>query len=303
MEARIASWNIESRGSDYETGERGTASHIMQGIQQLNADILVLPDAFAGEAAPAFDAGMREQGYKWHDVLYGDKGRDWSLSHTGVESGMRVATRWEVVDVEEVRWGVSRRRMIVMVVRDPATGKLWRIIGAHFDDRTEENRVSQVQDGANYLHHVEEMSTALVGDLNTAHGDDWRARMFGNRAMRYIARHIPSHVTATPGEFPDNLYGFAVRGTDMLSGKALELLKQSTNLRDLDSKRQATATLKLNSFSWLPSIRILQLDHIYATSDIQTDGVKVWPDGGSDHRAISALLRVLDTRQTNKLVL
>jgi endonuclease/exonuclease/phosphatase family metal-dependent hydrolase len=294
VEARIASWNIESRGSDYEADKRGTAAHILRGIQQLNADILVLPDAFAGEAAPVFDAGMREQGYGWRDVLYGDEGRDWTLSHTGVESGMRVATRWEIVDVEEVRWGMSRRRMIVMMVRNPASGGLLRVIGMHLDDRTEEHREEQIKGMAGYLNSIDEVPTIAMGDFNAVHGSDLRARFLGSTFMRWMARNIPSRTVPPPGDFADDIRGFAMRGTDMMSGRALRQLEERTNLRDLDPKHRATATLKLHGLHWLPSWRILQLDHMFATPDIATDGIKVWPDGGSDHRAISAVIRVSD---------
>jgi len=90
-----------------------------------------------------------------------------------------------------------------------------------------------------------------------------------------------------PGDFADDIHGFAMRGTDMMSGRALQLLEQKTNLRDLDPKHRATATLKLHGLMWLPSWRIMQLDHIYASPDITAGFVEVWPDGGSDHRAVS----------------
>jgi endonuclease/exonuclease/phosphatase family metal-dependent hydrolase len=287
VEIKVASWNLESRGSDYETAKRGTTAHILEGIERIDADVMVLPDAFAEQAAPAFDARLHELGYDWHDVLYGDEGRNWSLSHTGKESGMRVLSRFEIIDIEEVHWGKSQRGMIVMVVRDPSSGGLLRVIGVHLDDRTEDYRESQIKSLAEYYQHAKAMPTLAMGDFNAVHGNDIKSRLLGSKFMRWAARNIPSRAVPPPGDFADDIRGFAMRGTDMMSGRALRLLEQQTNLCELDSKHRPTATLKLHGLMWLPSWRILQLDHIYASPEIKASVVKVWPDGGSDHRAIS----------------
>lgn len=291
MEIKAGSWNLESRLSDYEKSGRGTAEHILQGIEQLDADVLVLPDAFAGKVAPGVDDHLRDMGYQWHDVLYGDLGRNWSLSHSGKESGMRVLSRLEIVDVEEVQWGLSERRMIVMVVRDP-DGGLLRVIGVHLDDRTEEHRESQIGDMTAYLENAEQLRTLAMGDFNAVHGNDMRARLLGNKFMRWIARHIPSRSVPPPGDFADDIRGFAMRATDMMSGRALRLLEQRTGLRDLDAKHKATATLKLHGLEWLPSVRIVQLDHIFASPEIKDSKVNIARDGGSDHRAVSASIEI-----------
>lgn len=293
MAIKVGSWNLESRLSGYEKSGRGTAEHILQGIERLNADVLVLPDAFAGEPAVGVDERLREMGYQWHDVLYGDKGRNWSLSHTGKESGMRVLSRLEIVDSEEVRWGMSQSRKIVIVVRDPESGSLLRVIGIHFDDRTEEHRESQINDMVKYLQGGKQLPTLAMGDFNAVHGSDLRARILGSRGMRWMARHIPSRTVPPPGDFADDIRGFAMRGTDMMSGRVLRLLEQKTNLRDLDPQHRATATLKLHGLVWLPSVRIMQLDHIYASPAIAAEDVTIWPDGGSDHRAVSTTISLM----------
>lgn len=292
MAIKVGSWNLESRLSGYEKSGRGTAEHILQGIERLNADVLVLPDAFAGEPAVGVDERLREMGYQWHDVLYGDKGRNWSLSHTGKESGMRVLSRLEIVDSEEVQWGRSERRMIMMLVRDPEGGVL-RVVGVHLDDRTEEHRESQISDMATYLENAEPLPTLAMGDFNAVHGSDLRARLLGNRFMRWTARHIPSRIVPPPGDFADDIRGFAMRGTDMMSGRVLRLLEQKTNLRDLDPQHRATATLKLHGLVWLPSVRIMQLDHVYASPEIAAEDVAISPDGGSDHRAVSTTISLM----------
>jgi endonuclease/exonuclease/phosphatase family metal-dependent hydrolase len=266
----------------------------LQGIKQLDADVLVLPDAFAGEVASGVDEALRGLGYRWHDVLYGDKGRNWTLSHTGRESGMRVLSRLEIVGVEEVRWGMSRRRMITIVVRDPVSGDLLRVVGIHLDDRTEEHRESQMSDMIEYLEHSGRLPTLAMGDFNAVHGGDLRARLLGSRLVRWVARHIPSHITPPPGDFADDVRGFALRGTDMMSGRALQLLEEQTSLRDLDSKHRATATLKLHGLMWLPSWRIMQLDHMYASPEISADKIQIAKDGGSDHRAIFTTIHIKD---------
>lgn len=289
MNIKVASWNVEGRLTGYKKSGRGSAEHILRGIKRLDADVLVLPDAFLEDVAPGVDDYLRQLGYVWRDVLYNDEGRDWSYAHLGKVSGMRVLSRFEIVETEEIRLGASRRRMIAMAIRLSGGDKL-RVIGVHLDDRTETHRESQIRELAEYLERVEPLSTIVAGDFNAVHSGGLRSRLLGSSIVRWIARHIPSRLTPPPGDFADDIHGFAMRGTDMMSGRALKLLEQKTNLRDLDPRHQATATIKLRSLAWLPSLRVMQLDHIFASSEIKADFVKVWPDGGSDHRAISTYI-------------
>lgn len=284
---KFASWNLEGRLTNYTSGWRGSPEHILQGIEALDADVMVLPEAFLDEPAPGVDERLASLGYKWHDVLYEDVGRSRAVAYMGKLAGMRVLSRVGIDDFEEVRWGETQRRMVAVTVRDPETDEQLKVIGVHLDDRTEELRLSQVEDMAVYINN-ESLPTIVMGDFNAMHGKDWRARILGGRCMRLLARHIPSHITPPPGEFSDDVRGIAMRLTDMGSGEALAELEKRTRLRDLDSRMQATTTLKLRSLPCLPSVRIVQIDHMFASPEIATDRVVVARDGGSDHRAISA---------------
>lgn len=286
MNIKVASWNVEGRLTGYKKTGRGSAEHILQGIKKLDADVLVLPDAFLEDVAPGVDDYLRKLGYVWRDVLYNDEGRNWSYAHLGKVSGMRVLSRLQIVEMEEIRLGMSKRRMIAVVIRHPEGGKL-RVVGVHLDDRTETHRESQIRELTEYLERVDPLSTIVAGDFNAVHSGDLRAKLLGSGFVRWIARRIPSRLTPPPGDFADDIHGFAMRGTDMMSGRALKLLEQKTSLRDLDPRHQATATIKLRSLTWLPSIRVMQLDHVFASPEIKVGSIKIWPDGGSDHRAIS----------------
>jgi hypothetical protein len=46
MAIKVASWNVEGRLSGYVENGRGSAGHILDGIENLDADIVVLPEAF-----------------------------------------------------------------------------------------------------------------------------------------------------------------------------------------------------------------------------------------------------------------
>lgn len=74
----------------------------------------------------------------------------------------------------------------------------------------------------------------------------------------------------------------------MVSGKALALFERQTNMRDLDSQRKPTATPKIRGpLEILPSVPLVQIDHIYANDLIEAGDVRVMHDAGSDHRAIA----------------
>lgn len=290
MNIQVASWNLEGRLTGYKKSGRGSAEHILRGIKQLDADILVLPDAFLENVAPGVDEYLRKLGYVWHDLLYDDQDRNWSYGYLGKVSGMRILSRFEIIEIDEIWWGIGPRRMVV-VVKLPNGNKL-RVVGVHLDDRAEVHRESQVRELVKYLDRVEALPTVVAGDFNAVHGGDLRAKLLGSKFFRWIAHHIPSRLTPPPGDFADDIHGFAMRGTDMMSGRALKLLEQKTNLRDLDPRHKATATIKLRSLAWLPSLRVMQLDHLFASSEIKAGFVRVWQDGGSDHRAVSATIRL-----------
>ncbi len=70
------------------------------------------------------------------------------------------------------------------------------------------------------------------------------------------------------------------------------MLKLRTNLTDADPKKRPTTTPKMRGQEWMPSIRIAQIDHIFVSPEIEVSDFRIARDGGSDHRAISATVKV-----------
>jgi endonuclease/exonuclease/phosphatase family metal-dependent hydrolase len=119
----------------------------------------------------------------------------------------------------------------------------------------------------------------MLGDFN-AMWHEGRGRLISSSLMRSLAGHIP-HA---------DLRYMAVRVADMATGTALGVLTTRTNLRDADSSHHPTTTPKLRHASFMPSIRLIQIDHMLVSPEINVSDFTIGKDGGSDHRAISATL-------------
>jgi endonuclease/exonuclease/phosphatase family metal-dependent hydrolase len=275
---KIASWNVEGRLSGYVEGGRGSAAQVLDVIEALDADIIILPEAYLEAPADGVDDRLAGMGYEIHDVAYGNKDRDWSLEFMGKMPYLRVLSRLAISQVEEVAWA-DTRRLLSMRVRDPETGKEALLLPTHFDDRSEELRLDQAEDATEYI-KKSDLPVIMAGDFN-AMWHKRRARLFGSRLMRFIARHIPH----------ERIRNKAVQFTDMASGETLERLA-AVGLRDADIKLRPTVTPKMRAAPYLPSIPLGQIDHILVSEGIEADEYVVSPDMGSDHRAVSATIRV-----------
>jgi endonuclease/exonuclease/phosphatase (EEP) superfamily protein YafD len=287
MSIRIASWNLEQRLSDgMSRGDRGTPEKILDRIEELDADIVVLPDAFRNAPAEDVDKRLKELGYVWQDVAYNDADRPEQATDNAMPY-MRILSRLAIISSTELRWA-DLRTMLAITVQDPETNEEIEIIGTHLNDRKSSFRLQQGKAAAEYVNRNAKKKI-MTGDWNETHGSGWRARIFGSKVMQFLARHIPSKHELSDEVTYDDLRGFTMRSTDMVSG-ALPIIEEETNLRDLDQKHRATATPKIRGLEWLPSIRLLQLDHMHASSDIDAEPIRIGRDHGSDHRDISTVL-------------
>lgn len=282
MAIKIASWNVEGRLSGYEESGRGSADDILDGIAALDADVVILPEAYLEEVAPGVNERLKSLGYEWQDVEYGENERDWSKEFLGKVPSLRVMSRLAIADVQANCWG-DIRRMLSFTVLDPETEKGIRIFATHLDDRNEQLREIQVDDAVKELEQTE-LPKVMIGDYN-AMWRSGRARLIGSRAMRFVARHMP-HA---------GLRHTLVRLADMATGRVLQKLADSAGLRDADPRHKATTTPKMRDLPFMPSVRVAQIDHAMVSDEIVADGFEVSRDLGADHRAISMLLRVKDT--------
>lgn len=275
MPLRIASWNIEGRLSDLAINQRGTPEHILRSIERLNADILFLAEACSiTGVVDQTRRGITQLGYHIFEVPY-DEGGTVRLKAGVYEPSMMLLSKLPFTHTETVRLG-SLRNAIAARVEDPVSGKQLRILGVHLDDRSETLRLKQVPDLIRLIQATNE-STVVMGDFNALHGRDLLpSRLLRSLPLRMAAKYILSDI--------------ALRAVDMAKGDTLRQLLGEAKLHEADFWHRPTSTPKIRGREWLPSIRLLQIDHIFVSPGLQTRRFTVARDGGSDHRAISAMI-------------
>lgn len=275
---KIASWNIEGRLTSTTNKSRGTPGQILDTIEALDADVVVLPEAYTHKPDEKADDRLRAMGYEWEDAQYDEKDREHENIYTN-DLHIRVLSRLAIVESFQLRWD-NARGLLAVVVSDPASGKKLRIIATHLDDRSEERRLRQVEDAVSFINSTD-MPTVMMGDFNAMHHDTW-SKVIGSRAVRSLGSLIP-HARAR---------SLASKLSEMATGTTLERLESETQLQEIDSHHQPTTTPKLRGMEFMPSIRMAQIDHILVTPDITATHFEVGKDGGSDHRPILAEIRL-----------
>src|SRR5215472_2390487 len=107
MAFTIASWNIEGRLTTYKGGKkRGTPAKIAAEIIKLQADIVMLPEAFLDVPDEAAVKMLTDADYGWRELLYNDTAHEepearWGKPHFGILS------RLPIYNYEIKRWGNS----------------------------------------------------------------------------------------------------------------------------------------------------------------------------------------------------
>lgn len=278
MAIKVASWNVEGRLHGYQKQGRGTAAHILQEIARLDADVLVLPEFYMDSLPESVADALAKQGYTITETGYGDVGRSELERQRWGEMHISIVSRLPVSDAQVIR-PAGLRNLVLCQVTDPRTGQKLRVVAVHLEDRTEAMRVAQANELAEIVRRSS-MPTVLLGDFN-ATWHEGRAKWLTAAPARSLAKRIPH------GE----LRSMAVRAAEMARGEALAILARA-GLRDADPRHRPTATPKLRFTPYLPSVRLLQIDHMLVPSGIRVSGFTVHADGGSDHRAISAVLTI-----------
>jgi endonuclease/exonuclease/phosphatase family metal-dependent hydrolase len=192
---------------------------------------------------------------------------------------MKLLTRLAVKEFRQIRLGDIRNALTADVV-DPDTGKTLRIFGIHLDDRNEPYRMKQVEDLLVYL-DKKSHPTIVAGDYNAMHAADFRARLLRSRWLRGAIRRWPHARTRD----------MLVRLSDMAIGDTLAALQNGSQFIDADTRRRATITPKSRFQEWMPSIRMVQIDHMFVSPGVVVTSFMVGRDGGSDHRSISASIK------------
>jgi len=265
---KIASWNVEGRLSDTGDVGRGTPAHIIDSITKLDADILLLAEAHSADSLDDLPASkqLRDLGYELRNVPYDD---DLATRENVYNKQLSLvfASRLPVDRFEIVKLGDLRNSLVAVV-----NGV--RFIGIHLDDRREETRIRQMHDLVKVI-KKSDMPTVIMGDFNAMHGEDiWPARFLRLKPVRLLSK-----LTFTT---------IAGRAIEMARGEAIKYLEDNTNLTDADPKHRPTTTPKVRETPWLPSVRLIQIDHIFISPEILISNFTISPDYGADHRAISA---------------
>jgi len=278
MPLKISSWNIEGRLSHSGAKHRGTPDKIFSAIKKLDADILVLLEAHSEESLDdiAHAKQLANLGYAVHSVPYQD---DTYLRHDTYTDklSLMLLSKLPIEKFEIIRLANVRNAFTAIINTDKNMTKI-RVIGLHLDDRQESTRLSQVAD-LSIIINQSQMPTIVLGDFNAMHGEDkWPAKFLKNKNITNILK-IASPVIAG-------------RAIEMASGTALKLLESNTNLVDVDGLHRPTTTPKFRGAEWLPSIRLIQIDHIFASPSIKIASFEISSDAGSDHRAISTTIKI-----------
>lgn len=274
MAFTIASWNIEGRLSRYKGGKkRGTPEQILAEIERLDADVVVLPEAYLNAPAKGVNERLKAMGYSWYDTKYNDTLHEEDVKRWG-HPFMRVLYRLSLVHSKTQRWG-NLRDLPVITVRDPKTQKEITIIATHLDDLTEERRLEQVSDIAVYLKTARN-PVIMAGDFNAMWYKGWQ-RYLTTGVAKSVFKHLPAR----------KLNDVLTRLSRMATGRAMELLKEA-GLRESDLRLRPTTTPKMRSMPWMPSIRLAQIDHILFSPGVRVSTPVIGADKGSDHRSLLA---------------
>jgi len=280
---KIASWNIEGRLAPYASIGRGSPSHILESIEELNADILLLVEAYGTDQekdipiGPEIDKKLQDLGYTIKDVDY-DEGGDIRIDPAEYKPRFRLLYRNSVKGITVIRLAKLRNALVVTCI-DEATNTAFRFIGIHLDDRSEALRQNQLTDLIPII-NSSRVPTIMMGDYNAMHGTTLRAHIIKLRLIKTLLTHVPIHKHIR--------YVFK-RTIEMANGSTLGSIESETGLYDVDKKKRPTATMKMRPHEWMPSIRLIDIDHMFISEDVIVNSFVISKfDGGSDHRIISA---------------
>lgn len=279
---KVVSWNIEGRLSRFaEEGKRGSPEHIVGEIERLDGDVVFLAEAFDSERPIEAPIEERLKHLGYHAMIktaYAEtREREYAAT---LEPHTMFLSRLDIKSSGILR-PADIRSMPSVTVIDPESRQPIQYLGVHLDDRKEENRIAQIEDIISYI-NSSPLPTIVIGDYNAMHRSSVQARILQFPGTSQLFNLLPFDA---PRHKLQRLVGMA-------TGTTLDLLESKTNLRDVDTRRRLTETAKTRDQEWLPSIPIVQIDHIYTSPSIETSDFHVSRDGGSDHRAISATIAI-----------
>jgi len=270
---KICSWNVEGRLSDVFNSNRCNSNRIFDEIKIIDADILVLLEAHIESDAKKLDSykKLSELGYKIYSVRYTNDSIP--QTHNYIDNlSMMFLCKLPINNFKIKMTGNIRNCFIATIGLADKT-KL-RIIGIHLDCMLESNRLNQIVDLTKII-NKSKIATIMLGDYNAMHGEDiWPARFLKTKLIRLASKIL----------FPK----ISKNAVEMANGSTIKYLEAHTDLVDADPKHQPTTTPKVRGLEYLPSIKLIQIDHMFISKQITINDFEIADDGGSDHRAIIA---------------
>lgn len=268
MSIRIASWNVAGGLDDDQK-----APQLVEGIKRLDADVLILCEACGeNDISDKVEGFATKLGYTAvlnipyenevpHDVhLFRDNANMTAMSRLP-DSRLKI-TRLTI------------RNAISMGITDPDNHVTINGFGTHLEDRKEDLRHTMAESIIDQMNPNE--PSFVIGDLNSMHGEDIKARLLRSNIARWAAKRLVP--TA-------RIESLSTRLTEMADGDTLRILG-SIGLHDVDHEHQPTMTMARR----LP---IVQLDHLLINKHILATDFKTHTSKASDHKAISAILHAL----------
>ena len=272
---KIASWNIEGRLSMQKQG-RGSYDQILNNISRIDADIIFLPEAYTEESIDKLQClnNIKRMGYAVYSAPYDDDLANRKDAYTKHLS-MLLLSKTPLSDFKYIKLGNFRNCISAIYKNDKDN---IRIFGIHLDDRLESTRLNQITDLSSIINQSKE-PTIVIGDFNAMHGDDfWPSKFLKTKFSKIISNII--------------LPKLYKRVIEMANGSVIKYLENNTHLTDTDIKHRPTTTPKIRNYEFLPSIKLIQIDHIFTSNNINASEYTIHKDGGSDHRAISAQISI-----------
>ena len=273
---RVASWNTEGRLTDWGYKTRGTPLRIAKEIVALDADVIYSPEAFnVGHLDHEAATYIESHGYKRFAIPNNDRVAGTDPAYQPVQLFYsRIQCDYKIVRLGNIR------DCGVLYCKDGERTTL-RVVGVHLHDKAEALRQIMLDDLLPLLKN-EHLPTVVVGDWNAMYHHARLAAFCRSKILRAAGRLLPNA----------HLRGVVVRVGEMADGGTMKRFCDETGYNDADPHGLPTETPKMRQAEWLPSMPLVQIDHILASPDILIKRFTVAKDGGSDHRAISATIRI-----------
>lgn len=292
MATTVLAYNIKDGFNDSERAPR-----LMATFDQVDPDVAVFSEAYAvgnftncAEVAEDF----HERGYMVSDI-----GQDVEPDRGDLHGLVVVARNERVQRIDVVQ--LAGRYALAATMKDEETDRQYRFVGAHGDDRSEQSRLASTEALLDYLEAETDMPTVYAGDLNTMRRGSMVARAL--RLARPAALLLPS-APPDPGNPTKGLKrvgSLAQRVTAMAKGGPLELLGQH-GFYDADPTDTPTMIerglavkldhIMLSGMGEDGAGRHFHVEEhtVHAPNAAERAGLY---DPASDHRAISARLRLI----------